>query len=167
MQITGAHSTDLAQIKALLAANQLPSTDLTERHLNQFLILRDVDGAVVASVGLEHFSEGALLRSLVVAKRFQNAGLGRFLVLRAEHMAIDEGCVQLWLLTTTAQAFFLKQGYEIIERNVVPADVQLSAEFSLLCPTSAVRMTKQFHASWRTYRMLSGDRSMRGVLVQR
>ncbi|KXV03733.1 hypothetical protein CR51_16405 [Caballeronia megalochromosomata] len=147
MRICHAQATDLAQIKALLEANHLPSADITEQHLERFLILHDVDGTVMASVGLERFSEGALLRSLVVAEGFQNAGLGRFLTDRAEQMAIDDGCVQLWLLTTTAQGFFLKRGYHAIERSSVPEDVRRSQEFSQLCPASAVCMTKQFHTS--------------------
>ena len=142
MRICGAQAADLAQIKALLEANHLPSSDITEQHLDRYLILRDVDGAVMASVGLERFSEGALLRSLVVAERFRNVGLGRFLTDRAEQMALDEGCIQLLLLTTTAQAFFLRRDYQAIDRSSVPEDVRHSQEFSQLCPASAVCMRK-------------------------
>ncbi|WP_350029270.1 MULTISPECIES: arsenic resistance N-acetyltransferase ArsN2 [unclassified Caballeronia] len=143
MQISGAQVTELAQIKALLTASGLPATDITETHLDRFLVVHNPGGdVVVASVGLERFADGAMLRSLAVAKEYQNLGLGRLLVLRAEQMAMDEGCTQLWLLTTTADEFFRKRGYIVIDRHAVPQDVRQSTEFSQLCPASAVCLYK-------------------------
>lgn len=144
LQISGAQFTEVAQIRALLTASGLPATDITETHLDRFLVVHDPEGAVIASVGLERFTDGALLRSLAVAKEYQNLGLGRLLVLRAEQMAIDEGCAQLWLLTTTADGFFLTRGYEVIDRRAVPEDVRQSTEFSQLCPASAICLQKVF-----------------------
>ncbi|MDR5883913.1 arsenic resistance N-acetyltransferase ArsN2 [Caballeronia sp. LZ032] len=143
LQISGAQVTELVQIKALLTASGLPATDITEMHLDRFLVVHNPGGAVVASVGLERFADGAMLRSLAVAKEYQNLGLGRLLVLRAEQMAMDEGCAQLWLLTTTADGFFRKRGYIVIDRRAVPEDVRQNTEFSLLCPASAMCLHKQ------------------------
>jgi len=143
LQISGAQVRELVQIKALLTASGLPATDITETHLDRFLVVHNPGGAVVASVGLERFADGAMLRSLAVAKEYQNLGLGRLLVLRAEQMAMDEGCAQLWLLTTTADGFFRKRGYIVIDRHAVPEDVRQNAEFSLLCPASAMCLHKQ------------------------
>jgi hypothetical protein len=47
------------------------------------------------------------------------------------------------LLTTTAERFFPKFGFESIARTDVPATVQASIEFTSACPTSAAVMRKQ------------------------
>jgi len=49
---------------------------------------------------------------------------------------------ELYLLTTTAERFFATRGYAGIERERVPDTVRASAEFSALCPASAVVMRK-------------------------
>jgi amino-acid N-acetyltransferase len=45
-------------------------------------------------------------------------------------------------LTTTAERYFPKFGFERIERNDVPASVQASVEFTSACPSSAIVMRK-------------------------
>lgn len=47
-----------------------------------------------------------------------------------------------YLLTTTAERYFPKFGFERIERHDVPASVQASTEFRSACPASAVVMRK-------------------------
>jgi amino-acid N-acetyltransferase len=54
----------------------------------------------------------------------------------ARHLA------QVYLLTTTAQAFFARLGFEIIERSSVPETVQQSVEFKGACPASAIAMRR-------------------------
>lgn len=53
---------------ALLEAEKLPASDLTETHLEHFFFT-GADGAPSALVGLEIYGEAALLRSLVVSAR--------------------------------------------------------------------------------------------------
>jgi amino-acid N-acetyltransferase len=48
----------------------------------------------------------------------------------------------LFLLTTSAQDFFSRHRYQAIGRKSVPAKVAAAAEFTRLCPGSAVCMTK-------------------------
>jgi amino-acid N-acetyltransferase len=49
----------------------------------------------------------------------------------------------LYLLTTTAAAFFARHGYETVERDTVPARIRGTTEFDDLCPDSAVCMRKR------------------------
>ena len=49
---------------------------------------------------------------------------------------------QAFLLTTTAERFFPKFGFERIERTDVPASLQASIEFRSACPSSAIVMRK-------------------------
>jgi amino-acid N-acetyltransferase len=48
----------------------------------------------------------------------------------------------VFLLTTTAERFFPKFGFEQIDREQVPASVQQSVEFQSACPASAIVMRK-------------------------
>ena len=56
-----------------------------------------------------------------------------------ERMAL-ELCL---LLTTTAEKFFPRFGFEQIAREDVPPSVQASVEFTSACPTSAIVMRKR------------------------
>jgi amino-acid N-acetyltransferase len=49
----------------------------------------------------------------------------------------------LYLITTTAKDFFNRQGYCIIQREKSPEAIKETAEFSSLCPSTAVVMKKQ------------------------
>jgi amino-acid N-acetyltransferase len=49
----------------------------------------------------------------------------------------------VFLLTTTAEKFFPRFGFEQIAREDVPPSVQASVEFTSACPTSAIVMRKR------------------------
>jgi amino-acid N-acetyltransferase len=49
----------------------------------------------------------------------------------------------LYLLTTTAEGYFPKLGFERISRGDVPASIQASVEFTSACPASAIVMCKR------------------------
>jgi amino-acid N-acetyltransferase len=139
--IDGASRADLASIRRLLDSEYLPTTDLTEEMLAHFLICRDPVG-VAGVVGLEVFGEVALLRSLVVSSERQGLGLGRRLVLAAEAMAAEIKVREIYLLTTTAAEFFEHLGYHRVNRELAPAAISLTKEFSSLCPSTAVFTVK-------------------------
>jgi len=143
MKIRAARSDDLDAIKALLAENELPVADVDADLLVAFLVAEDVSGRIVGSVGLERFGRGALLRSLAIARKAQNEGLGTRLLDHAELMARASDVSALWLLTTTAAGFFRRTGYADVERGTASAEVQASRQFAELCPTSAVCLTKR------------------------
>jgi amino-acid N-acetyltransferase len=84
----------------------------------------------------------ALLRSLVVANAYARRGIGRQLVSAAESLAATLGCRSIYLLTTTAEAFFELLGFRRMERNAAPPEIRQSNEFSSLCPSSATVMAK-------------------------
>lgn len=143
MNIRAARSDDLGAIKALLAENELPVADVEAALLVDFLVAEDAGGKIVGSVGLERFGRSALLRSLATARTVRKQGLGTRLLTQAEVMARASDVSDLWLLTTTAAGFFRRAGYADVERGTASAEVQASAQFAELCPTSAVCMTKR------------------------
>jgi len=94
---------------ALLEAEGLPTSDLTEAHLEHFFFTGS-DGAPSALVGLEIYGEAALLRSLVVSAAARTQGLGSALVLHAEEYAAAHQVRALYLLTTAAEPYFEHRG---------------------------------------------------------
>ena len=54
---------------------------------------------------------------------------------------------RLVLLTQTAADFFEHRGYRVIERSSAPEQMQGSAEFRSLCPSSAACMAKSLRES--------------------
>jgi amino-acid N-acetyltransferase len=129
-------------IRQLLTISGLPHEDITPDHLRHFWVMSE-KGQMIGVVGLEVFGRLALLRSLAVDPRFRNRGLGAQLTKKAEDYAASLKIDRLYLLTITAESFFLKRGYQKIERNSAPAEIQQTAEFQGLCPTSSVCMFKQ------------------------
>ena len=138
--VQAARPQDFDTIAQLLRDNKLPLDGLRE-HLATTLVARDGD-AIVGSAALEVYGDGALLRSVAVVPGRQHAGLGRTLVDAAIDLARTREIAALYLLTTTAERYFPKFGFERIERADVPAGVQQSVEFTSACPASAVVMRK-------------------------
>jgi amino-acid N-acetyltransferase len=140
-RIRGSRASDQATLLELLRAAHLPTADIKPAPGLRFWVLVAADQPV-GVIGLERFGAGGVLRSLAVASTYQRLGGGRALVSRLESDARAAGIEQLVLLTETAPAFFAKLGYEVIDRSCVPDEIKQSAEFSSLCPASALCMTK-------------------------
>jgi amino-acid N-acetyltransferase len=142
MSIAAAQPADLPAIRALLAASGLPGEDLTPAHLDSFWVRRDLAG-LVGVVGLELRGHSALLRSLAVRRDGQGHRLGAALLAHAESQAGVLGVDRLYLLTTTAERFFAARGYAVAPRDAAPPEIQATAEFAGLCPSSSVCMIKR------------------------
>lgn len=129
-------------VKALLAAADLPTEDLRAEHFEHFIACGPEDSPS-AVVGLELYGEVALLRSLVVAATARGQGYGTRLVAQAEAYASEQGVKDIYLLTTTAEAFFHRLGYAHCARAEAPAAIRQTAEFSSLCPAHSAFMRKR------------------------
>jgi amino-acid N-acetyltransferase len=140
LQITARPSLDAAV--ALLAAASLPTKDLTERHCEDFFFVGPPD-APSGLVGLELFGDAALLRSLVVSDAQRGSGAGSALLAHAEQHARRSGASRIYLLTTTAEAFFARRGYSRLPREAAPEAIRATREFSGICPASSAFMFKE------------------------
>lgn len=136
---------DLPTIRALLAAAGLPVADLAATPPADFWGCRE-GTALIGVIGLEPYGSVALLRSLAVAPAWQGRGLGSALLAHAERAARQRGIAALYLLTTTAAAFFARRGYVRLPREAAPPVLQQTAEFAALCPASAACLTKALDA---------------------
>ena len=131
----------LASITPLLEAADLPTSDLTESHLEHFFTCGP-ERAPTGLVGLEIYGSDALLRSLVVSASERTKGTGSALVAHIEQYAYNRKVRSIYLLTTTADRFFERLGYKRIDRALAPMSIQLTPEFSSICPASSAFMSK-------------------------
>jgi len=144
-----ASGADARAIRDLLRAAQLPVEDL-DRASVQFWAA-GVASSIVGGIGLERSGAAGLLRSLVVSPSFRKHGVGRALVSALEHDAREAGVGELVLLTQTAEAFFRRAGYGIVDRADVPEGIRALEEFRSLCPASAVCMAKRLEKNGRNF----------------
>ena len=123
----------------LLKENALPVDDIGE---NTLLFGFMQDNALLGSAGLEIFADCALIRSISIPNTLQGKGFGVILQKELEKVALTKNIRCLYLLTTTAEGFFKKQGFNTIQRDEVPATIRSTSEFSSVCPSSAIVMKK-------------------------
>jgi amino-acid N-acetyltransferase len=144
MVIEPATSHDLPRVRALLEQHHLPLDGVDE--LGETTIVARDTTHIVGVAALELYADGALLRSVAVDPDAQGQRVGHRLTEAALEMAHRHGAGTVFLLTTTAERFFPKFGFERIARDDVPASVQASIEFRSACPASAVVMRKRLAA---------------------
>ncbi len=125
----------------VLAAEGLPIEDLGAEG-RDFFAFRDRARALVGFAGMEIVGTDALLRSLIVLPPVRERTYGTAIAEWMIAEAARRGVRMLYLLTTTAAPFFSKLGFRRIERKDVPTAIAATAEFSRLCPASAVCMAK-------------------------
>jgi amino-acid N-acetyltransferase len=138
--IESAKDRDLPEVRSLLQRLSLP-LDGVDEHVKTMLVARE-DGHIVGTAALELYEDGALLRSVAVDPRQQGKRLGHELTEAALRLAAAHSADTVFLLTTTAERFFPKFGFEPIARDDVPPSVQTSVEFRSACPASAIVMRK-------------------------
>jgi N-acetylglutamate synthase-like GNAT family acetyltransferase len=136
--IIEAKSSDIEEMKSVLKSYQLPTEDIDFKK-STFWIIRD-GKQIIACVGLEQYKPFGLVRSLGVNKEYRNLGLAIQLHNEVLQYARSWGMHSLYLLTTTADKFFEKQGWIFYARTAVPEVLKQTAEFTNICPNSAVCM---------------------------
>jgi amino-acid N-acetyltransferase len=140
VKVRGLGPGDRVAIRDLLDGSGLPTTDLDQATI-RFLGYRDEAG-LAGVVGVELFGGVGLLRSLAVRSDLRGSGLGVALVEAAERLAVQQGALELFLLTTTAEPFFGRRGYARRDRASAPASIRETTEFTSICPSSAAFMSK-------------------------
>lgn len=121
----------------------LPIEDLT---IERLALVAEQNGKVAGVIGLERFAGLGLLRSLVVSAQHRRSGVGKALVEALERLAVESDMAELWLLTIDADAWFARLGYDAQARDLAPAEIRQTEEFSNLCPGDAVLMRKRLTA---------------------
>lgn len=132
---------DLRAAQQLLAAMDLPYADLATLP-DLTLVGMHSAGELVAMAGIEGHAQIGLLRSLAVAPAYRQQGLASQLVAHLEQLARQQGRHTLYLLTTSAEALFVRHGYQAIAREAAPPALRQTNQFSTLCPASARILSK-------------------------
>jgi amino-acid N-acetyltransferase len=135
-----ARAHDLAPAVELLRRCELPTEGVADG-FGHYLVVRD-DADLVGLAGLEIYGTDALLRSVAVDGEVRGEGLGAQLVAAAEDLARHLDLGTLYLLTTSAQAFFAHLGYENCARDAAPEALRESWEYRAGCPISSALMKK-------------------------
>lgn len=142
-----ATSNDLEAVQQLLTLASLPVVGVDTifaLHAEDFLVATDPATAeIVAVAGLELCGRYALLRSVAVHAAWRAHGLGAILVTQLISHAEARGLDALYLLTTTADRYFPRFGFEQVARADVPIAVAGTLEFAGACPASATAMAKR------------------------
>jgi amino-acid N-acetyltransferase len=141
MSLDKAGADEAPAIQALLAACGLPTSDLTPALLENFLVQREGSG-LIAVGGLEWAGGDVLLRSVAVARTVRGGGAGKAMVAALEDRARRCGARAIYLLTTTADRYFTRLGYQHVPREAAPNAIRQTAQFSGLCPSSSAFMKK-------------------------
>lgn len=129
---------DLPEVLALLQASGLPIAGVAE-HIQGFVLALE-DGELVGCAGLEVHGQAGLLRSVAVEESHRSQGLGARLTQGIIELARTKNLQSLSLLTTTAQTYFPRFGFEPIARGDLPAELAASEEFKGACPDTAIAM---------------------------
>jgi amino-acid N-acetyltransferase len=138
LAIEVASDRDLPDVHRLLESHHLPLEGVDD-HVKTMIVARE-GSHVVGTAALELYPDGALLRSVAVEPSRQGRRLGHRLTETVLNLAQAHGADTVFLLTTTAERFFPRFGFEPITRDDVPASVLASVEFQSACPASAIVM---------------------------
>jgi protein-tyrosine-phosphatase/N-acetylglutamate synthase-like GNAT family acetyltransferase len=142
---------DRSEVEALLQACALPLDGLEQAFPAGYSVAR-IGGALVGAAGVERYGERALLRSVAVAERHRRSHVGAALVADrlawAKSLVDDHGqptVASMSLLTTTAEPFFARLGFERVERDALPEELRASTQLALPACSTAVAMTHRYY----------------------
>ncbi|WP_419769570.1 MAG: arsenic resistance N-acetyltransferase ArsN2 [Candidatus Marinarcus sp.] len=134
------------EVRDLLVACDLPVADLLDNGDVCFFGFRQ-ESELLGVIGVEVRGDYGLLRSLAISAAHRGNGLGQKLVRFSEEWATRFNLKALYLLTTTANGFFEKLGYEKLPRSKAPSAIIETQQFLSLCPDSSIFMGKGLGAN--------------------
>ena len=134
-----ANNSDAEALRAILESQNLP-TESVGKAITDFYIAVD-EQQIVGVAGFEYYGEDVLLRSVAIKSSFQHNGLGSQLVDWMVQLARTKGISRIVLLTETAERFFAKKGFAVIERaEITNIPMKRSSQFGGGCCSSAACM---------------------------
>ena len=138
--VAPARASDMEIVEALLVREHLPVDGLRAHPQHMFVARRG--SRLIGCASLEVYGDAALLRSVAVVAEHRRDGVGSSLVRAALQCAEHSRVASVFLLTTTAEQYFPRFGFTVVDRADVPPMVRASAEFARACPSSAIIMRK-------------------------
>lgn len=127
-----------SQIIRLLKDCELPTTDLSPD--NSVFLGAFYNDELIGCIGLEQIGNSGLLRSLAVDKDYRGQKVGFELTKEVLTQALKKSYLEVYLLTTDAERFFIKAGFFKIVKEHAPKVVKETKQYSEICSDSAVVM---------------------------
>jgi arsenite methyltransferase len=137
--VRSALAADLPAALAILEKANLPTQGVTDHFERGYAVLEQ-NHRIVGLAGLEIYGNDALLRSVAIDDAFRGHGHGRLLVRERLQWAREHGIADVYLLTTSAAAFFADLGFERIDRAQASEAVRAAPEFAYTCCSTAATM---------------------------
>ena len=137
--IRNATSQNLDAVIDLLKKADLPVDDVPEVFGECFAVAIEKD-SIVGTAAIEQHDTIGLFRSAAVRADQRGKGIGEALTKNRIEWAKAHGISDIYLLTTTAADYFPRLGFEKIPRAKAPPAIAGSAQFTSLCPSSAIVM---------------------------
>lgn len=134
-------SADFGEVARLLECCDLPVEGIADQFGANYVVAPAVAG-LSGVAGVEKHGGYGLLRSVAVAPEERGKGLALRLVSNRLEWAAAEGLTAVYLLTTTAEAYFTGLGFERVAREDVPAEIRAAREFASTCPASSIVMRR-------------------------
>lgn len=141
MTLRKARETDLKEILLLLEKVDLPG-DGVSGNLENFFVCTYCK-TVIGCVGLRIRGKSGLMRSLAVHPEHRGKGIGNVLIRKIFIYAKGKKISDMYLLTTTAEEYYVKYGFVRIQRDVVDLQMMEAPEFRSVCAQAAVCMRKE------------------------
>jgi N-acetylglutamate synthase-like GNAT family acetyltransferase len=129
-----------AALRNALAAEGLPTDDLTDDGRTFFCFLRDAD--TFGFGGYELLGDNALVRSVVILPKYRSLGLGTRATEVLLEQARRDGARRAFLLTSSSAGFFKGLGFVEIDRSSAPSAILQTRQAACLCPTSATLLVR-------------------------
>ena len=138
--LRAASADDLPAVEDLLTKSKLP-VEAVKDSIGSFVVAES-NGLLVGVGGVERCGEYGLLRSVAVDPAARGRGVGAAITERLIGNSQVSGLRALYLLTTTAENYFPTFGFDKTSREDLPTEIQQTAEFRDICPSSATAMVR-------------------------
>jgi len=143
IEINNLQEKDFPKILVLLKECDLPVSDINFD--KQEFLVAEINSEIVGSIALEKYGKNGILRSFAVRKAYRNQKIGEKLYNKTIALSKSSGIEQLYLLTTTAEQYFKKVGWKVIDRTKVPEEISSSTEFASVCPSISICMKSEIN----------------------
>ena len=140
LNIRKATDADLADIIRLLNTNKLPTQDISNSSIQLFTAR--YNDKTIGVIGIEIYDKTGLLRSLAVQDSFKKLKVGTKLINKLFDQIKQNNIKDVYLLTETAEDYFTRFNFDIVDRSNVPDIIMKTSEYKDICSDSAVVMHK-------------------------
>jgi len=127
---------DLDVVKTLIMESGLSAEGLEDQFPEGYVVAESA-GDIIGCAGVEIHGACGLLRSVAVIPHRRGEKTGEKLVTNRLDWARSRGITAVYLLTDAAENYFVRLGFERIDRTTAPVEIRASHEYSVMCPETA------------------------------